>query len=79
VTNDLAYYNTKLITAMKRFKIQAPGANLIELFSFVIFGGVKYARAFVSLKFFQVRLTYARKAGANPTLQRATLVLSSWY
>jgi hypothetical protein len=35
VANTLAYYDTETITAVKSFIVQAPGVNVIKLFSFV--------------------------------------------
>ncbi len=36
VTNTLAYYGVELVTAIKSFVIQAPGACTIKLFTAVI-------------------------------------------
>jgi hypothetical protein len=36
VANSLAYYYTAKLTAVKRFLVQAPGDNVIKLFSTVI-------------------------------------------
>ncbi len=35
--NTLAYYNTATIMAVKSFIVQAPGANLIKLFTAIIY------------------------------------------
>jgi hypothetical protein len=33
MTNSLAYYDTKLITAVRCFIVQAPDVNVVKLFS----------------------------------------------
>ncbi len=38
VADTLAYYETELITAVKKFMVQAPRANPIILFMAVIYG-----------------------------------------
>jgi hypothetical protein len=38
VTNGVTYYSTELITPIKRFTMQASGANPIKLFKAVIYG-----------------------------------------
>ncbi len=37
MANTLVYYDTATITAVKSFIVQAPGANVIKLFSDVIY------------------------------------------
>ncbi len=38
VANTLAYYITATITTVKSFIVQDPGANVIKLFTGVIYG-----------------------------------------
>jgi hypothetical protein len=32
VSNDIAYYDMALITALRRFMVQVPGVNIVKLF-----------------------------------------------
>ena len=38
VANTLAYYDTAIITAVKSFIVQAPGACIIKLITDIIYG-----------------------------------------
>ena len=53
VANTLAYYDTATITAVKSFIVQAPGANVIKLFTAVI-----YCHSMVIPSFCVIKLYY---------------------
>ena len=53
VANTLAYYDTATITAVKSFIVQAPGANVIKLFTMVI-----YCHSMVIPSFCVIKLYY---------------------
>jgi len=46
VANTLAYYDTATITAVKSFKVQAPGVDLIKLF------GINLLTLFLEARYF---------------------------
>ena len=58
MANTLAYYDMATITAVKSFIVQAPGANVIKLFT---------AFLFVLGNAFKPSIMFASKAGANPS------------
>ncbi len=47
VANTLAYYHMAIITAVKSFIVQAPGANVISLITAVIYEFSQQARVVV--------------------------------
>ncbi len=73
VANTLAYYYTATITAVKSFIVQAPGANVIKLFTVVIYHHFVVIPSFYVIKLYYLRNLY--RMSVILTLEKARLKL----